>query len=165
VWNQISTLAGVILGAVTSYLVTTASEGRRWRREQRTRWDTHRLTAYGQYATAIKSTITITVRVAADIGVTGPFTPTPYPLDVGDALPALAQADIDRAAAWEPLLMFGGEPVIEAARSWSNAVGDLEHLARTQATDPEKWQLALRTSDAARAAYYSAVRTDLFIGR
>ena len=52
--TQILTIAGVLLGAGATFVVTTTTERIRWQRTQSTRWDDKRLAAYTEYANAVK---------------------------------------------------------------------------------------------------------------
>ncbi|MFC0430794.1 hypothetical protein [Kutzneria buriramensis] len=67
--QQLPALLGVLVGALASYTATSAAERARWRRAQSVRWDDKRLTAYAEYAHAVKKVISISVRLAAHRGV------------------------------------------------------------------------------------------------
>ena len=58
--SQLSTLIGVTLGAILSYLVGMLNERTRWRREQGSRWDGLLLQAYSDYGQAIKECVVAT---------------------------------------------------------------------------------------------------------
>jgi hypothetical protein len=161
--EQLPTLIGVALGALGSYLTNAAFERTRWRRDREARWDERRLTAYADYATALKATIATCARVAAGAGAGDAFTPRPYPLDLAAAMPELAREDIDRSEAWEAVLMLGVQPVISAGRSWSGTVEAMEHFVRHQQHDVAAWRNALAASGHARQVYYHEVRLDLQI--
>ncbi|MET8955943.1 hypothetical protein [Streptomyces sp. NPDC004533] len=52
--SQILTILGVLIGALTSYLSTSAAERARHRRTLATRWDERKLDTYIEYATCVK---------------------------------------------------------------------------------------------------------------
>lgn len=52
--TQLVTLAGVLIGALTSFLATTVAERTRHRRAMATRWDERKLTTYIEYAACVK---------------------------------------------------------------------------------------------------------------
>lgn len=58
-------MLGVALGALASYLVSSAGERTRWRRAQATRWDDKRNAAYAQFAHLLKQTLRASLWVAA----------------------------------------------------------------------------------------------------
>lgn len=53
--SQLFVLAGVIVGALASYLTTAAAERARWKRALDSRWDDRRVEAYGSYARAVNT--------------------------------------------------------------------------------------------------------------
>jgi len=55
--TQLLVLAGVVIGALASYLTTTANEKARWKRTLDSRWDDRRVEAYASYAQAVKDII------------------------------------------------------------------------------------------------------------
>jgi hypothetical protein len=61
--GQLPALVGVLVGALASYLVTVATERRRWRRSMDTRWDERRVVAYAEYATAVKAMFDLVLRL------------------------------------------------------------------------------------------------------
>jgi hypothetical protein len=67
--QSLPALIGVTLGALATFLTSSATERSRWRRQQAIRWDDKRLSAYTEYANAVKRAISVSVRLAAARGV------------------------------------------------------------------------------------------------
>ncbi|WP_030548963.1 hypothetical protein, partial [Streptomyces albus] len=157
--GQLPALLGVVIGAAGSYVAVTAGERARFRREQKVRWDERRITAYADYARAVKSTTSLLWRAAAHHGAD----PHPHPLSPDEAEPALA-ASFDRGdAAWEGVLLLGTADAVAAARRWSAAVREMHRLVRAGGRDPAAWSEAVAAARDARAAFYDAARADLGI--
>jgi len=70
VLSQLLVLAGVIVGALASYLTTAAAERARWKRALDSRWDDRRVEAYASYAQTVKDLITISSRIYAGRNIT-----------------------------------------------------------------------------------------------
>lgn len=87
VWQQMSSLLGVVVGAAGSFLVTALTERNRSRRESIARWSERRLTVYGEYARAQKDSIATTMRMAAHLG----NDPYPHTLTPDQGAEALAR--------------------------------------------------------------------------
>ncbi len=73
--QQLPALIGVVIGALGSYWASARGDRARFRREQAARWDERRLTAYSEYARALKKSVTLAYRIAAHLG--NDRTPTP----------------------------------------------------------------------------------------
>jgi hypothetical protein len=67
--QQLPALVGVVLGALTTYLVTSANERSKWRKEQYIRWGERRITAYADIADSLKKVAWGFLRVAASDGL------------------------------------------------------------------------------------------------
>lgn len=67
--GQLATLLAVALGAVLSMAATMVVEKARWRREQSVRWDERRLSAYAEYAHAVKELAHRYRRIAVAKGI------------------------------------------------------------------------------------------------
>jgi hypothetical protein len=93
--SQLLVLAGVIIGALASYLTTAATERARWRRTLDSRWDDRRVDAYASYAKVVKDMISISSRIAAARGIAVSPQPLPPP---AENLELLALAGVKRAA-------------------------------------------------------------------
>ncbi|QTZ90056.1 hypothetical protein [Streptomyces auratus] len=155
--QQLPALIGVIVGALGSYLATTRGDQARFRREQAARWDERRLACYTDYARSLKTTVTLTYRIASHLG----NDPHPHPLSPEEAAPHLAEATDARDPAGEALLMLGTPDVVAKAREWVVTVMNMEQFLRDQIQNPERWSTMLEKQRAARERYYAAVRRDL----
>lgn len=155
--QQLPALIGVVIGALGSYLAVMRGDQARFRREQVARWEERRLTAYADYARALKKSVTLTYRVAAHLG----NDPHPHPLSPQEAASQLADATDARDPAGEALLMLGSPDVVDRAREWVVAVMDMEGFLRDQTHSPQAWSDLLQCQRAARERYYAAVRRDL----
>lgn len=72
-----------------------------------------------------------------------------------------AQAEIDRAAAWEQVLLIGDPATIAAARNWHQCAWELEAFARGSRTGEQEWYAAVIAANEARAEFYRSARRDL----
>ncbi|MEU4472447.1 hypothetical protein [Micromonospora sp. NPDC023888] len=153
---QLPALVGLLIGALATYVATTAQERGRWRRQQAARWDERRITAYSDYAHAVKKVISIAVRLAAKRGV--------YEDDLwfgGEINEAdLLMAEENRTTRWEAVLMLGDDAVVAAAREWHQVTFRLMRLAVGQPSDLT-WNEAVRATGQARGRFYTAARRDL----
>jgi len=155
--QQLPALIGVVIGAIGSYLVVVRGDQVRFRRERTVRWEERRLAVYTDYARALKKTVTLTYRIAADLG-NGTH---PHPLSPREAEPLLTEATVGRDPSAEVLIMLGSREVVETARAWAAAVMEMERFLRTGRRDPRAWQALVERQRAGREAYYTAVREDL----
>jgi hypothetical protein len=155
--QQLPALLGVLLGAAATFTATSAAERARWRRAQAVRWDEKRLTAYSEYAHAMKKLISIAVRLASTRGVhpdTGTVTPD-------KDVPTMAAAEEERTSKWEAVLLLGSGDVIVAARGWHNAAFRLQRIAA--GLSEESWAEAVQAVSHARRAFYQVAKKDLGI--
>ena len=157
--QQLPALVGVVIGALASFLTGVATERARWRRERAARWDVNRMQAYSNYALILKKFILIANRINAsrDLGS------ATQPLPVDEGLEKLAQAEIDRAAAWEQVLLIGDPATIAAARNWHECAWDLEAFARGLRAGKQEWAAAAVAANDARAEFYRNARHDLSV--
>jgi hypothetical protein len=158
--QQIPALVGVIVGVVTTYVLTTAGERARWRRDQRVRWDEARMGAYVEYGNAVKRVVHVASRMAVTRGL--PHSSEPVPL--ADGLAELNEATAARTATWESVLLLGDPDTITAARAWHQCVWELEFFARGRLTGEDEWTTALADFERTRHDYYRAARHDLGVG-
>jgi hypothetical protein len=154
--EQLPTLLGVLLGAVATYGVTALSERRRWHREQAVRWDQRRVTAYMEYAHAVKKVISIAMRLAAQRGVTADqhFMAPEY------QLADMAAAEEARTVCWESVLLLGSDEAVQAGRRWHECVFRLELVASGQPADMS-WAEAVQATSVARGGFYAAAKRDI----
>jgi hypothetical protein len=157
--SQLFVLAGVIIGALASYLTTAATERARWKRALDSRWDDRRVEAYVAYAQAVKDEIRISGQLAAGRGVgevTDLLSPTQENLDL------LAAASAARGGAWETVLLLGHPETVAAARNWHESVWRLEWFARGLITGgSEDYEEARSATNIARSLFYESARRDL----
>lgn len=157
--DQLIVLAGVVVGALASYLTTAATERARWRRNLDSRWDDRRVEAYASYARAVKDVINVASRIAAARGLgnaSEPLAPTE------ENLALLAAADAARASLWENVLLLGNPATVTAAREWHESAWRLEWFARGKLTSQDAdWQEARSAANEARSSFYEAARKDL----
>lgn len=158
--QQLPALVGVIVGALASYLVSSAGERARWRRSQRVRWDESRMRVYAEYGGSVKRWAYLSCRIAAARG----FDHSAAHLTPEEGLPLLAAAEDDRGARWESMLLLGSPEVVAAARDWHQAVHRLDWYARGRLTDAEQWLPAIREMEKYRDKYYECARNDLGVG-
>lgn len=155
--QQFSALLGVIVGVVTTFLLTNLGERARWRRDQRIRWDASRLAAYVAYTNSVKRIVHIASGMARTRGLR--HSSEPVPLDTGQT--ELAAATSDRTARWESILLLGHPDTISAARAWHQSVWQLEFYARGVLTGESGWAAALDEFERTRVEFYRCARADL----
>lgn len=156
---QILPLVGVILGAVMSFLVSSLNERTRWRRQQAVRWDEHRLTAYAEYAHAVKELAARYQMVAAARGlVSGPMPVELTP----EVLAELGELESRRSALSETLGLLGDTVANTASKTVDHCLWRLECLARGVAMEVEQsWDQAYLEFREARSRYVEHARASL----
>jgi hypothetical protein len=159
--SQLLVLAGVVVGALASYLTTAATERTRWKRILDSRWDDRRVEAYASYAQAVKDLITICSRLYAGRNIMADSDSWALPPS-RENLELFESAKRNRATAWEPVLLLGDPETVEAARNWHESVWVLERWARGDATGKrEDWEKASSEVFRARSLFYESARNDL----
>lgn len=156
--QQLPALAGVVVGALATYMTTALRERARWRRERAARWDEARMRAYADYGDAVKKVTHLASRIAAGRGM--PHSVESVVPDA-DALNALETADGERARTWERVLLLGAPETVAAARSWHQAVWRLGWFAKGRITDADQWDPAITETEVARDRFYDCARRDL----
>ncbi|ONI83016.1 hypothetical protein ALI144C_18405 [Actinosynnema sp. ALI-1.44] len=156
---QILTIAGVLLGAGATFVVTTLTERTRWRRAQTARWDDKRLQAYTEYANAVKQM----VRSCRRIAETKNLLPTGTPIDVDAGFDAIAEAETERALKWETVLLLGDPATVVAARAWHEQVWQLEHILRDEGQDEATFVDAYKKAMRLRNEFYACARAYLHV--
>ena len=164
--RQLPTLLGVLVGAIATYFVTTAAERARWRRDQTIRWDAKRMEVYAEYGRAVKRVTDLAVRIAMARGVRVSQMTGRETLQPDEGLPVLAQAEAERGAIWESVLLLGSPEAVSAARRWHEAVWYLDWFARGTVTPADegysdKWGAAFHAAGSARDDFYRCARQDL----
>ncbi|GAD81842.1 hypothetical protein [Nocardia asteroides] len=155
--QQVLTMVGVLLGAGTTFAFATWTERSRWRRAEQSKWDNSRLTAYTEFAHALKSYALISQRMAAARG----FPNAGQPMDLDEGLVALVEADSEKSLKWEVVLLLGSTDAVAAARSWNKAVWELGYVA--MGTDMSHDEYVRRYEEAGRLRndFYACARADL----
>ncbi|GIJ50945.1 hypothetical protein Val02_78310 [Virgisporangium aliadipatigenens] len=158
VLQQLPALLGVVIGSVATFLVAQTTERTKWRRTLHARWDERRLDAYAEYAFAVKSYVTLLRRVAGGMGLDS----IAHPLSHTDGLPRVEQAEDERAAKFENVLLLGDQETIDAARAWHRAAWELADLVQGRSTGgAPAWRPALNEVWQARTLFYKAARVSL----
>lgn len=103
------------------------------------------------------------VRLCRRIAETKNLLTTGQPIDLDSALAALAEAETQRAAKWEPVLLLGEPTTISAARAWYEQVWRLEHILRGEHPDRNLFINAYKDAMRLRNEFYAHARTDLNI--
>jgi hypothetical protein len=154
--QSLPALIGVLVGALGTFLSSSATERARWRRQQSVRWDEKRLAAYTDYANAVKHVISVAVRLAAARGV--------YPdddwLTRENTVADLTEAEDERTLRWEAVLLLGSDSLILAGREWHQSVFRLMRLSCGQPSDMT-WAEAITKTGKARHQFYVAAKADL----
>lgn len=157
--DQLPALIGVIVGAVGSYAAVSRTDKVRWQRARAERWDEKRFDIYMNYANVLKQQARIAVRIGAGLGLdhhAQPLSPEP-------GLELLAEAESNRTAQWEAVLLVGEASTIHAAREWHQVIWVLELFARGEREDPDVWKRTLLESGIARERFYACARSELGI--
>jgi hypothetical protein len=157
--QQLPALIGVVVGAAASYLVGTATERARWRREQSLRWDERRAQAYAEYGYAIKRLYVQSLRIANSRMRSDPG----ESIDYDEALAELGKLADERTTKCETVLLLGNPETIAAARAWHRHVWQMEFFARGERADADQYDTLREDVDADRARFYQAARQDLGI--
>ena len=156
---QLFTLAGVTLGAISSYLVGSLSERTRYRRNLSRQWVEREIESYARYLSDLKDMSTLARRVTASVGLDDHA--LPLPRDQG--LPLLAEAEIRRGQSSEVLTLVAGPETLEAHRALNLAVWRLEWFARGPSGDLDRggWQKARREYENAVDTFHASARHEL----
>jgi hypothetical protein len=155
--QQLPALIGVLIGALASYLATSASERARWRRTQAIRWDEARARAYAEYADSVKRVFEMSMRIAAHRGLASSHAP----LAPNEGLSDLAELGTERASRWESVLLLGDPTTVAAARDWHRLTWQMDAFVRGTQTDDDERKDLLRQADTVRDRFYDAARSDL----
>ncbi|MEU1197681.1 hypothetical protein ABZ446_15800 [Streptomyces sp. NPDC005813] len=147
--TQIVTLAGVLIGALTSYLSVTAAERARHRRTIATRWDERKLNTYIEYAACVKEVADASkfARLAVDGS------------DAFDRfIAAMEEGERRRSALFEALVLLATPPAVAAAHEVNVALWKMEAEAREHQPPPVLGDLHERLN-----SYHERAREDLGI--
>ncbi|MEU9655897.1 hypothetical protein [Streptomyces chartreusis] len=144
---------------MASYATQHLTERRKWKRQRDERWDEKRFETYARYGNALK----VQLRLAQRIGTAHGFQEIGDPLEPVEGMPLLAEAESQRAAEWESVLLVGDAATIAAARRWHETVWGIELLVRDGHVESEVWANAHKLMTAAREGFYRNARRDLGI--
>ncbi|GAA0576862.1 hypothetical protein GCM10010172_72040 [Paractinoplanes ferrugineus] len=157
VWQQIPTLAGVAIGALASYLTSSANERSKWRRDRDLRRSEKQSLAYAEYGSAVKETYQWTMHFAHCRGLPA-FGPD---MTLEEVSAEMSRVSMIRAVKWETVLLLGSEATISAARRWHESIWQMQHVASSDGLDLDEWMAAREESNDARTAFYDSARADL----
>ena len=157
--QQLPALIGVVVGALASFLVSSATESRRWQRQQSARWDEKRAQAYAEYGSAVKNVFSLCWHISNSRGL-GPMAEQ---IDLTEALNELRLLGSERTVKWESVLLLGNPETVDAARKWHRLVGKVEVFVREGHTDVSEWEALVDEVNVVRDRFYDAARHDLGI--
>jgi hypothetical protein len=156
---QALTIAGVLLGAVATFIATNVTERSRWRRAQSARWDDKRLAAYAEYGNAVKRAVRLCRRIAETRNLLN----TGQDIELDSAFAALAEAETERAVKWETVLLLGEPATISAARAWHEQVWKLERILREDDPDETRFVETYKETMRLRNEFHARARADLAV--
>lgn len=147
---QLITLAGVIVGALASFLSTSWADRSRFRRVLETRWDERKLDVYAEYVSCVKAEVRI-ARKYSEPDIAQQETPSVSDLDAAEAL---------RSNLFEKLVLLADPRVTEAAHVVNRELWDLLRIV-THASTPEESRRAADKVIAALNGLHVVARQDL----
>ncbi len=129
-------LLGVGFGAIASFIVTTVNETLKHRRELAIRWDTR---TYDVYLLYLRSVV-LMARIAGQLAATYGWDEIAYPIEKDEGLAQLNDAERERTANFEGVVLLGDSACIRAGNDLNKAVWRIEWLARQAAEgSSEEW--------------------------
>lgn len=158
---QVFTLLGVMVGAISSYVVSTLGEQARYRREVTSQWTQRRLESYVQYLNDVKYMSIVARRVAAGVGLDDHAPP----LSQQEGLPLLAEAETRRSSTGEMVALMSDRETVVSMRKLNQTLWRLEWFARGLLKDEDRqsWKQSVREYDAALENFGGCVRRNLGI--
>ncbi|MGW3365837.1 hypothetical protein ACWDOR_23175 [Streptosporangium canum] len=157
---QFVTLLAVVVGAITSFVVTLLNERLRFRREQVRNWTDKRLEVYAEYLNAVKQMNQLSRRISAARGI-GAYA---QKLEGEEGLALLAEAEGRRANAAEMVALVGGGNTIAAVRDLNQEIRRLEWIARgLLQPDAEAWEACNQAYVKALNSVHKQIREELRI--
>ncbi|WP_369240165.1 hypothetical protein AB5J56_38995 [Streptomyces sp. R21] len=148
---QIVTLAGVLVGALTSYLSVALAERAKHRRTMATRWDERKLDTYIAYAACVKE-----VADASKFARLAEEDSDAYK----EFLASMEEGERRRSALFEALVLLADPPAIVAAHGVNMALWEMEEKARMHEPPPVLGYLHERLN-----TYHERAREDLGINK
>jgi hypothetical protein len=155
--EQFVTIAGVLLGALTTHLTNYMLEKSRHRHQLLTRWDDKKLDAYEGYVDRVRASIFLAVQLYEHReGIRGSEKSEP------EMLVETADASRLRGRAFERVMLLGGNEVVEAAHQLNAAVAkvDWQATGKSSGTLPD-WRAHNRAAFEAINNFHDAAREDL----
>jgi hypothetical protein len=160
-------LLGVIIGAASTYFVTSRSEQLRHQHdlkkhelELRERWDQLELDAYVNY---LGNAVEMSRLSGLASGARG-FDDLAAKADLATTLVALDQAETRRAIAFERVMLLGEKSTADAGHQLNEALWNMEWIARALVDgSPEKWGEARNKYVKALIGFQQAARSRLYV--
>lgn len=157
VTTQLVTIAAVILGSLTTYLVSYLTERSQHQRQLRFRWDERKLDAYAAYVGRVRSCIYAAVLLyqARQNSATADHKKS-------ELVTELTKADSQRVLAFERVMLLADESVIEVAHAINEALAVIDWTARGIRTYAEdEWRQLHERAFAEINRFHKAARLDL----
>ena len=153
---QILTIVGVIVGALSSYIVGYQTERARHRRVLDTRWDERKLKMYAEYANVVKLTFRCAKQAARSQG---------DPATRADQMEKMKAAEDQRSLLYEDLVLLGSGAAVEAADDANGYLWAFLDLVLKQGPDPIEFDSDPRGVELIKALskFHSCARADLGI--
>ena len=160
--TQLITVLGVLLGAASSYVATSAMERTRYRRDLDGRWTERKLGAYITYINDVKEMRAIARRMLRDTGIDVNL---PIALTKEEGLSLMAEVEARRSISAERVLLVGSEEVINALRALNQAVWRIEWFARglIENVNADTWGQASNEYRTAIDSFQECARRDLHV--
>ncbi len=157
--NQIVTIAAVVIGALTTYLVTALGDRARERREMGRQWVDRKLANYASYTNDVKNLVTVARQLAALNSL-------------HDAAPGIAEdraqsmldeAEVRRSASYENVKLLADASTLRATRALNDAVHRLEWIAagRFEQAGADDWSQSWQLYQEAADEFRGSVRREL----
>lgn len=159
--SQIITIAAVIAGAGTTYLVTALGDRAKEQREVARQWVDRKLQAYTQYANDVKSLAIVTRQITAERGL---HDAAPG-LTGRDGIADLNDAEVRRSASYEAVKLLGDASTLRVTRELNDATHRLEWIARSKqvSATPADWERCWELFADAADEFRRSVRAELGI--
>ena len=141
-------------------LVTFSNDRLKWRRERAARWDERRLSAFVDYATAVKREVHVCNRMAKAMKL---GTMDEAALDSAEGVRQLNAAEERRADAFEGLLLLADSKTILAARVWHESVWKLRRAVTGEPIDQDTFMTLFNATGVARDDFHLTARKSLSV--
>ena len=141
-WGQAFTLAGVVLGAVGSFIATRLLQRQKSRQEMAIRWDAVSHQAFSDYLKAVVGMARMAGQAAGQRGWDHNATPR----DLNEALRLMEEREDDRTVAFERLRLVADKASIDTANQLNISIWKLEWLANgREEGSADAWRAAIQT--------------------